>query len=88
MTLTKTYIIFCKVITTTTGYVKGTVDGVSGWWYVTNGKVSTGKSGIFKGTVNGKTGKWYVKAGRVQLEYSGTRIISNSKFVIKKGLVQ
>lgn len=77
-----------KVITTTTGYVKGTVDGVSGWWYVTNGKVSTGKSGIFKGTVNGKTGKWYVKAGRVQLEYSGTRIISNSKFVIKKGLVQ
>lgn len=50
--------------TSVTGFIYGTVKGISGWYYVENGGLNTDYKGIIEGNINGENAKWYVENGR------------------------
>ena len=68
-----------------TTLIKGKLDGVTGWYAVTDGKYDASFTGIAKTT----TGKWYfARNGRLDKTYSGLALATNNIwYYVTKGVI-
>ncbi len=72
-----------QIDTSVTDVKKGTVDGVSGWWHVVNGKVSRAET-----VAKNANGWWYIdETGMVDFSYNGFAKNENGSWYCENGKV-
>ena len=76
------YVVKGKVDTSKKDVIKGTVNGQSGWWYVSGGKVQFTDS-----VERNSNGWWYIKNGKVDFNYTGFAKNSNGWWYCENGKV-
>ena len=72
-----------KAVTTGTDIVLGTIDGVTGWYYIKDGKADLTKTGV----EHNNNGWWFVRKGKVDFNYNGFASNKNGWWYIENGKV-
>ena len=76
------YVVMGKVDTSKKDVIKGTVNGQSGWWYVSGSKVQFTDS-----VEKNSNGWWDIRNGKVDFNYTGFAKNSNGWWYCEKGKV-
>jgi hypothetical protein len=76
------YVVKGKVDTTKKDVIKGTVNGVNAWWYVSGGKVQ-----FVDSVEKNSNGWWVIRNGKVDFNYTGFAKNSNGWWYCKGGKV-
>ena len=72
-----------KVDTTKKDVLKGTVNGESGWWFISGGKVQ-----FIDSVEKNSSGWWCIQKGKVNFNFTGIAKNSNGSWYCKGGQVQ
>lgn len=76
------YVVSGKVDTSKKDVLSGTVNGQSGWWFISGGKVQ-----FVNSVEKNSNGWWVIKNGKVDFDYTGIAKNSNGWWRIVKGKV-